>query len=571
MGFALLAIAFKATLLVSTVIVAIGLSLGPGDAVVRFGIVFWSISVILVVGARTAARAFLSRRNRHREPVIIYGAGQGGAQLTEALFGADDYLPIALIDDKRSLHGSRVHGLKVYSSNVLGDIIGATGATGVLLAIPGASRRRRRKVLQRLSEFPIRVQTMPELRDIVEGKARVEDISDIDVKDLLGRDPVPPSPRLLGACITGKSVMVTGAGGSIGSELCRQILALEPTRLVCFERSETALYQIDRELRKLVAQFDSGCEIVTLLGSVCSEDRMREVMEVFGVRTVYHAAAYKHVPIVEHNMFEGVYNNIFGTLRATKAALAANVETFVLISTDKAVNPTNIMGATKRFAELIVQALDSSATSMKCCMVRFGNVLESSGSVVPLFREQILDGGPVTVTHRDIIRYFMTIPEAAQLVIQAGSMAQGGDVFVLDMGKPVRISDLARRMINLMGLSVRDENDPDGDIEIRYVGLRPAEKLYEELIIGSNAEGTEHPRILRANEDSLGEEILARLLEELVEASEQLDYDRARQVLFRAVKEYAPTNGLEDLVWLRKSGGESRSDRQTIVDFPQRI
>jgi len=570
MGVALLAIGLRATLVVSVIFVAACFGLGLTESPVRLGLVFWSFSLILVVGGRSAARMFLSRRNRNREPVVIYGAGQGGAQLTEALFNSDDYLPVALVDEKSGLHGTRIQGLKVYPSGALEDIVVKTGATGVLLAIPSASRRRRSQVLQQLSEFPVHVQTMPEIKDIVSGKARVDDISEVNVEDLLGRDAVPPNPQLLGASITGKSVMVTGAGGSIGSELCRQILKLNPTRLVLFELCEASLYGVDKELTRLRQQLDSRCEVVSLLGSVHHEHRVREVIKTFDVKTVYHAAAYKHVPIVEHNVFEGIHNNVLGTFYTARAAIDGGVESFVLISTDKAVNPSNVMGATKRFAELILQALHAQSVGTKFSMVRFGNVLESSGSVVPLFKEQIRNGGPVTVTHRDIIRYFMTIPEAAQLVIQAGSMATGGDVFVLDMGKPVRILDLAERMINLMGMTVRDSEHPDGDIEIEFVGLRPAEKLYEELLIGSNVSGTEHPRIMRADEDSLTMEVLSELLDELTQASRDLDYDRARKVLLTAVKEYDPQNGIDDLVWVQKTGTDENLQAPTVVDFPSR-
>jgi FlaA1/EpsC-like NDP-sugar epimerase len=569
MGVALLAIGTKATLLVSTIVAATCFGLNLTQTPIKVGVVFWAFSLILVVGGRMAARMFLSRNNPNREPVVIYGAGQGGAQLAEALFGGDDYLPVAFVDEKSSLHGTRIRGLKVYPSSELADILVKTDATGVLLAIPSASRRRRRTVLQQLSAFPVRVQTMPEVRDIISGKARVDDISDVIVEDLLGRGSVPPNPKLLGASITDKSVMVTGAGGSIGSELCRQIVSLKPKRLVCFELSEAALYSIDKELKILTKRLQSDCEVVALLGSTHHEKRVSEALEVFNVQTIYHAAAYKHVPIVEHNLFEGLHNNVFGTLHTARAAAAAGVETFVLISTDKAVNPTSVMGATKRFAELILQSLGREQASMRCCMVRFGNVLESSGSVVPLFREQIRAGGPVTVTHRDIIRYFMTIPEAAQLVIQAASMAKGGDVFVLDMGDPVKIADLAHRMINLMGLSVQDKENPDGDIEIQYIGLRPAEKLYEELLIGSNVNGTEHPRIMRADEDSLAPDVLSNLLEDLIIASDRLDYDRAREILMQAVKEYAPNNGIDDLVWVRKSSSGTDQEDHTVVDFPK--
>jgi FlaA1/EpsC-like NDP-sugar epimerase len=567
MGLALIAVGVRSTLVVTSALMAISAYAGFTSAPIRMGVIFWSFSLILIVGGRLAARMFLSRRNSSRERVIIYGAGDAGAQLIAALFSGDDYLPVALVDDNSALQDKRVNGMRVHSADRLETLVQKSGAKGVLLAIPSATRRRRRRVLERLSEFPVHVRTIPEFKDIVSGKAGVDDIKDVDVKDLLGRDPVPPNTRLLTASITGKNVMVTGAGGSIGSELCHQILGLSPKRLVCFELSEAALYSVERELRKRADRSNSDCEITALLGSVHHERRMREAFDVFDVQSVYHAAAYKHVPIVEQNLFEGIHNNVFGTWHTARAAAEAGVETFVLISTDKAVNPTNVMGATKRMAELILQAFNKRTEGMRMCMVRFGNVLESSGSVVPLFKEQIRNGGPVTVTHRDIIRYFMTIPEAAQLVIQAAAMAQGGDVFVLDMGEPVRIEDLAHRMINLMGLTVRDEVHPDGDIEIKYIGLRPAEKLFEELLIGSNVSGTEHPRILRADEEYLPYDVLAEMLEDLKEASANLDYDRARNLLQRAVKEYAPANGIDDLLWVKRTGSDDTGPA-TVVEFP---
>jgi FlaA1/EpsC-like NDP-sugar epimerase len=395
------------------------------------------------------------------------------------------------------------------------------------------------------------VQTIPDLTDLVVGRAKVDELREVGVDDLLGRDTVAPDGRLMRARIAGKAVLVTGAGGSIGSELCRQIIIQRPVRLVLFEISEVALYEIDKELRKLSDKFDLGCEIVAILGTVENEGHVREVMLSFGIDTLYHAAAYKHVPVVERNMLAGVDNNIFGTLATARAAVDAKVETFVLVSTDKAVSPPNIMGATKRFAELVLQGMQDEHPDITFCMVRFGNVLESSGSVVPLFREQIKAGGPVTVTHPQIIRYFMTIPEAAQLVIQAGAMAEGGDVFVLDMGQPVRILDLAERLIRLSGLSVRDLNNPDGDVEIEFTGLRPAEKLYEELLIGDNATGTTHPRIMRAQEEYVPMGSLQALLDELAESSRARDRFTAREVLKRVVHGYQPTNGIDDLVWSR--------------------
>ncbi len=335
-----------------------------------------------------------------------------------------------------------------------------------------------------------------------------------------------------------------------------------------FELSEIALYNIDNELRSPAQEV--GCDLVGLLGSVHHEDRVREVLETFRINTVYHAAAYKHVPVVEGNLFEGIHNNIFGTLHTARAAIDANVETFVLVSTDKAVSPTSVMGATKRLAEMTLQALQDRQSSVRFCMVRFGNVLASSGSVVPLFREQIRKGGPVTVTHRDIIRYFMTIPEAAQLVIQAGAMAKGGDVFVLDMGEPVKIQNLARRMIHLMGLTVRDEANPDGDIQIEYTGLRPAEKLYEELLIGTDVSGTQHPRIMRASEDYLDPDSLNHLMDELKAASRALDRDRARQILLDTVHGYEPSNGIDDLVWVSQRATAEDDDADKVVDFPSK-
>ena len=419
--------------------------------------------------------------------------------------------------------------------------------------------------MKTLEPYSLLVQTIPDYGDILAGNARVEDVRDVDVGDLLGRDPVPPNPRLLDACIRGKVVMVTGAGGSIGSELCRQIVRLGPAQVLLFEMSELALYNIERELRALNASEGLGVELVALLGDAHHKNRVKEILQIYGVQTIYHAAAYKHVPIVEQNVVEGIYNNVFGTMNAGEAALECRVETFVLISTDKAVNPTNVMGATKRFAEIVLQALHQRGSTTRFCMVRFGNVLESSGSVVPLFREQIRRGGPVTVTHKEVIRYFMTIPEAAQLVLQAGSMGRGGDVFVLDMGKPVRIADLARRMISLMGLTVRDDANPDGDIEIVYTGLRPAEKLFEELLIGTNVTGTEHPMIMRAMEHSLPWSRVQQTLAELSVALNRFDCDRARHLLMDAVAEYKPSGEIQDLVWSRKASLAPEANNVTAI------
>jgi FlaA1/EpsC-like NDP-sugar epimerase len=408
-------------------------------------------------------------------------------------------------------------------------------------------------VLSGLEPLGVHVQSLPDLADIISGAARIDELREVDVSDLLGRDPVPPNPQLFESCIRGKSVMVTGAGGSIGSELCRQILKVAPKRVVLVEMSELALYTVERELLEIARVDQLDIEVIPLLGNASHLARLRDVMHAYGVQTVYHAAAYKHVPIVEHNVIRGIQNNVICTWNAAEAALQAGVETFVLISTDKAVNPTNVMGATKRLAELVLQGLQERSNSTRFCMVRFGNVLGSSGSVVPLFREQIRRGGPVTVTHPQVIRYFMTIPEAAQLVIQAGSMARGGDVFVLDMGRPVRIDDLARRMVNLMGLSVRDAHNPDGDIEILYTGLRSAEKLFEELLIGNNVTRTDHAMIMRAIEHSLPWERLQGLLEELQDAIDSFDVEMALKVLQDAVVEYRPAEDIRDHVWSRRT------------------
>jgi FlaA1/EpsC-like NDP-sugar epimerase len=550
----------------------VGLITVPELGPFRWAFAYWALAFIYLSSSRYAARLFLLKRySKHAvSKVVIYGSGSAGARLAVSLAASEEFLPVAFVDDDPTLHGTKVEGLQVHAASTVGALILGTRADRVLLAIPRATRKRRREILEHLAEFPVHVQTIPDLRDIVTGKARVDEFSDVSVNDLLGRDPVPPDPDLLAACIREKSVMVTGAGGSIGSQLCYQILRQNPKCLVLFDISEPALYEVDRKLRALAERKGIDCEIVALLGSVHHESRIREVMQTFSIQTVYHAAAYKHVPIVEHNLFEGIHNNVFGTLHTVRAAIESGVESFVLISTDKAVNPTSVMGATKRLAEIVVQAYQSSGDLPCFSMVRFGNVLQSSGSVVPLFKEQILNGGPVTVTHREIIRYFMTIPEAAQLVIQAGAMANGADVFVLDMGKPVKIRDLAYRMIRLMGLTVCDQSNPEGEIEIKYIGLRPAEKLFEELLIGSNVAGTEHPRIMRADEEAPSLVELTERLGELVVACQELNHQAARDILLKAVREYAPTNGIDDLVWVRKTGTDSPALPDTVVDFPSK-
>jgi len=520
-----------------------------------FGI-YWALALPWVGGSRFVARYLFLRRSGAKGTVArvaIYGAGNAGAHVCSVLLGGPDFQPVAFIDDKKSLQGSSINGIGVYGPDALQELVRRRRIDRILLALPSTSRRRRREILTALEPLGVHVQSLPNLSDLISGRAQINELRDVDVGDLLGRDPVPPRPKLFGSCIRGKSVLVTGAGGSIGSELCRQILRLDPARLVLFEMSELALYHIQRELEEVAAHERLTIEIVPLLGNAHHRHRVREVLATFGVQTVYHAAAYKHVPIVEHNVIEGIHNNVISTWYTAEAALETGVETFVLISTDKAVNPANVMGATKRLAELVLQALQERTTHTRFCMVRFGNVLASSGSVVPLFQEQIRRGGPVTVTHPDVIRYFMTIPEAAQLVLQAGSMAKGGDVFVLDMGRPVRIDDLARRMINLMGLTVRDAGNPDGDIEIEYTGLRTAEKLFEELLIGTNVTGTDHPMILRAIEHHLPWTRMQQILNEQLVALASFDCHRALALLTESVAEYLAEVDIRDYVWTRKA------------------
>jgi len=539
----------------SVVLLAVVTLVWPQHAVPLGAVpIYWAFALIFVGGSRFLVRGLLNFRwSNGMQRVVIYGAGGAGVQLATGLARSGRYHAIAFIDDNISLHGSTINGLEVFPARDLANLVGDEGVAAVFLALPSQTRRRRQEILKAIEPLNLLVQTVPDYADILAGHARVEDVRDVDAGDLLGRDPVPPNARLLDACIHNKVVMVTGAGGSIGSELCRQIIRLRPAQLLLFEMSELALYNIDRELRILIASEGLTVDVVPLLGDAHHKHRVREILQAYGVQTIYHAAAYKHVPIVEQNAIEGIYNNLFSTWNAAEAALDSRVETFVLISTDKAVNPTNVMGATKRFAEIVLQGLQARGAHTRFCMVRFGNVLESSGSVVPLFREQIRQGGPVTVTHKDVIRYFMTIPEAAQLVLQAGSMGQGGDVFVLDMGKPVRIADLAKRMISLMGLTVRDDENPDGEVEIVYTGLRPAEKLFEELLIGNNVTGTEHPMIMRAMEHSLPWSQVQQMLDELSGALTRFDCDRARQILMQAVAEYRPTGDIQDLVWSRKA------------------
>jgi FlaA1/EpsC-like NDP-sugar epimerase len=540
---------------------------------------YWWLSLIMIGGLRLAMRQYFlgdwftavqhvpfTSRDDGLPRVAIYGAGAAGNQLVAALRIGRAMRPVAFIDDDKGIAERIISGLHVYNPKQIQRMIDVTGAQEVLLAIPSANRGRRREILTFLEGFPLHVRSVPGFMDLASGRVKVDDIQEVDIADLLGRDSVPAQGELLEHCIKGQSVLVTGAGGSIGSELCRQILALRPTTLLLLDHSEFNLYSILSELEQRKARESLSVHLLPILGSVRNPDKLLDVMKTWHVDTVYHAAAYKHVPMVEHNIAEGVLNNVIGTLNTAQAALQAGVANFVLISTDKAVRPTNVMGSTKRLAELTLQALSremapvlfgdtgnvSRVNKTRFTMVRFGNVLGSSGSVIPLFHKQIKSGGPLTVTHPKITRYFMTIPEAAQLVIQAGSMGQGGDVFVLDMGEPVKIVELAEKMIHLSGLSVRSEKNVHGDISIEFTGLRPGEKLYEELLIGDNVVSTQHPMIMSANEDHLTWDVLKAKLTELLAAVEQDDYARVRQLLRDTVSGYAPDGEIVDWIYQQR-------------------
>jgi FlaA1/EpsC-like NDP-sugar epimerase len=545
------------------------------------------ILLLLLVGvSRAAARVWLGGlyhqqlRKASLPQALIYGAGSAGRQLASAMANSPEIRVVGFMDDDDRLHGHVLNGLPIYNPADLIELLNVSPITDVLLALPSVSRQRRNEILNALKPHKVAVRTLPGLSDIATGKVSLNDVRELDIDDLLGREPVKPNGLLLNLNTHHKTVLVTGAGGSIGSELCRQILKTNPKQLLLVEMSEFALYQTHQELQSILAGerlsesepvegesaevvdvvIEPRIEIVPLLASVCDEVRMHEIMDTWKPHTVYHAAAYKHVPLVEHNPAEGVRNNVWGTRACAEAAMRNSVRNFVLISTDKAVRPTNIMGATKRLAEMVLQALAevnaavaaqggrASTAKTTFSMVRFGNVLGSSGSVVPLFREQIKNGGPITLTHADITRYFMTIPEAAQLVIQAGAMGQGGDVFVLDMGQPVKIIDLARRMVELSGLTVRDESYAEGDIEITVTGLRPGEKLYEELLIGDNPKPTQHSRIMKAHEQFLPWSQLEGKLNALSIAMSVNDVPVIRGLLQQLVSGYQPSGEVVDWV-----------------------
>lgn len=577
---ALIAI-FKAVSLSALVLALIVYWYSDHKTVVPRSIIFnyWWLSLVFIGGLRLLMRQYFlgdwyaakqhvpfTSRDNGLPRVAIYGAGAAGNQLLAALRMGKVMRPVAFIDDDLTISNSTISGLQVFSGKDIQRMIDVTGAEEVLLAIPSASRARRREVLSALEPFPVHVRSVPSVIDLASGRVKVDDIQEVDVADLLGRDSVPAQKDLLARCIVDQTVLVTGAGGSIGSELCRQILTLKPKSLLLFDHSEFNLYSIHSELESRIAREALPVRLVPFLGSIRDQDHLLETMSMWHVDTVYHAAAYKHVPIVEHNISEGIINNILGTLFTAQAALQANVANFVLISTDKAVRPTNVMGSTKRLAEMVLQALSHESAPIlfgdsgnvahvnrtRFTMVRFGNVLGSSGSVIPLFHKQIKAGGPLTVTHPKITRYFMTIPEAAQLVIQAGSMGQGGDVYVLDMGEPVRIAELAEKMIHLSGLTVRSEKQPHGDISIEYTGLRPGEKLYEELLIGDNVQPTLHPMIMSANEDYISWCELKEHLTALMAAVKSEDFMRVRQVLRELVVGYRPDGEIVDWVYQRR-------------------
>jgi len=566
--------AHQAILTVIIGVVASSIALAASSYFLHAGIprtvpIIYIFTALIFVGVpRTLIRSIVQMLHpKGAISTLIYGAGQRGNQLALSMQNSEEYRPVGFIDDDKRLKGSSIRNLTVYHLDQLPSIIPSNNIGLVLLAFDKESKAKQRKIVRQLELLNIPVRTLPPLADILDGKASASDIRDIQIEDILGREPVSPNHELLSTNIHNKVVMVTGAGGSIGSELCRQIIKQSPKALILFELNEHNLYKLHQELEELTKQNETSPTIAPLLGSTLDGRRLISVMEHHKVSTVYHAAAYKHVPLVEQNMIEGLKNNIFGTQRCAQAAMQANVETFVLISTDKAVRPTNIMGASKRIAELTLQALAKKSHNTCFGMVRFGNVLGSSGSVVPRFRQQIESGGPVTVTHPEITRYFMTTPEAAQLVIQAGAMSQGGDVFVLEMGEPVKIADMAREMILLSGLTARDDNNAEGDIAIEYTGLRAGEKLYEELLVGNNCTGTQHPRIMRAEEEFISWEDTQQLLKEISEHCESQCHEELRNVILNSPANYSPTTEVSDLTY-KKSGTRPKLeliDSQTSI------
>ncbi|WP_374615127.1 polysaccharide biosynthesis protein [Sphingorhabdus sp.] len=552
---ALLAVA-RAVSIYGLLYASIFTAIGVQDVPRTVGIIQPILLLLFVGASRALARIWLGDqyqsilKQASRPKALIYGAGRTGRQLVAAMTNSHEMQVVGFLDDDDRLHGHVLNGQPIYNPADLANLAATLTISDVLLAMPSLSRKRRNEILTQIRTARVAVRTLPSVTDLAQGKVSISDLRELEIDDLLGREPVMPNHILLAMNVCGKVVMVTGAGGSIGSELCRQILSVGPSKLLLIEQSEFALYGIHQELEEKL----SGREItlVPLLASVQDNERMREIMSTWHPDTLYHAAAYKHVPLVEHNPAEGVKNNVLGTLRTAQAAVENGVSDFVLISTDKAVRPTNIMGASKRLAEMVLQAFAATAPGTKFSMVRFGNVLGSSGSVVPKFRQQIRCGGPITLTHPEITRFFMTIPEASQLVIQAGAMAKGGDVFVLDMGQSVRIIDLARRMIELSGLTVKDEQSPDGDIEIEITGLRPGEKLYEELLIGDNPKPTSHSRIMKAHEEFIPWTELEGKLNALEMALNVNDVGVIRLMMEKLVTGYTPTDEIVDWVYLEQ-------------------
>lgn len=563
-------------LLYASIFTAIGVAGVPRTV----GIIQPMLLLLFVAASRALSRVWLGDqylsilKNASRPKVLIYGVGTTGRQLAAAMANSHEMQVVGFLDDDARLHGHVLNGQPIYNPADLNDLATTLNISDVLLAMPRLSRRRRNEILSQVRRARVAVRTLPSVNDLAQGKVSISDLRELDIDDLLGREPVVPNHILLAKNIVGKVVLVTGAGGSIGSELCRQILAVSPAKLLLIEQNEFALYAIHQELEERATGVEGSTPtvLVPLLASVQDDDRMREIMSTWHPDTVYHAAAYKHVPLVEHNPAAGIKNNVLGTLRTAQAAAGNSVADFVLISTDKAVRPTNAMGASKRLAEMALQVLAAAQADTsggisggtKFSIVRFGNVLGSSGSVVPKFRQQIRDGGPITLTHPDVTRYFMTISEAAQLVIQAGAMAKGGDVFVLDMGQPVKIMDLARRMVELSGLTVKDGDNPEGDIEIAVTGLRPGEKLYEELLIGDNPKPTVHPRIMKAHEEFIPWADLEAKLNALEMALNVNDVGVIRLMMQQLVAGYVPSDDIVDWVYLQREAESMAMSATTL-------
>ena len=512
----------------------------------------WLFSIILIVGSRILGNVYFSD-SKIESRVVIYGAGSAGVQLASALKVSEEMHPIAFLDKDKSLQNSFVGGLKVLAPQALEKLIKKNKVDEVLIAIPSASKSILRGLLKEIEKYSIKVRILPGLAELAQGKVLVSELKEVDISDLLGRVEVNADQTLLNKNIKEKVVMITGAGGSIGSEISRQVARLKPSKIILLDSNEFSLYTISQE----IGSSFNGVDRYSILGDVTNSKKIDDICNFFNVNTIYHTAAYKHVPLVEENPFEAIKNNIIGTKVCAESAIKNNVETFVLISTDKAVRPTNVMGASKRFAELILQSLSNDITQTNMTMVRFGNVIGSSGSAIPLFQQQIKDGGPITVTHPEVLRYFMSIPEAAELVIQAGAMGTGGDVFVLDMGEPVKVLDIAKRLIGLSGLELKDEENPDGEIEITFTGLRPGEKLYEELLIGDNVNKTMHKKILRAEEDFLKQDQLNAYLEEIKEVEINNDVQGLKKILKKAVPGFIPERESIDVLDLQKSNSNS--------------